>query len=207
VSQLIRIVATILLTNFAVIVGVRVLAQVRQPITALRDLLYTEGCITTCWQTIQPALTNRTAVRDLLDTNGIEFVFARSSGDQADSFVWQLPNSSPLAYPSEVASVVVEFDTEDVVWRVAVVTLDVCFSRVIDAFGIPPFANGDEHLLRLGYPDEGLVFGVNLDTDRVTGIFITTDAWVRYFSQLATRANWEALKDDLSSPCVDRFST
>jgi hypothetical protein len=205
VNQKVRIAATLVLINLVLVTGVRVLASFHPPSTNLRNLLRDAGCPASCWQGIQPTTTTRAVVLEFLGDEGLGYSISRSAG-KSDAYVWQLERSNPLTNPSDAASVIVEFDTQDVVWRVAMATLDICFSSVLDAFGIPPLADGDDHILRLGYPQDGLVFGIDLDKNRVNALFITTDEWVNYFTRLDTPPRWNRLIDHLTTPCVDRLS-
>jgi hypothetical protein len=98
----------------------------------------------------------------------------------------------------------VEFGLGDgIVWRIALHNINVCVSTVIAAYGIPAIANEDTFLIRLGYPDKGLMFGIRKDTARVTGLLIISGEWVRFFVE-PTPLNWEAMLD-ASRTCRDRL--
>jgi hypothetical protein len=196
-------VATLLLMTIAAIVGVLLLAPGRNPSNDLVTLLSAPTCVTACWQGIQPLVTHRRMVRDYLDQQGIEFDVAMSAADR-DSFIWAMEDDFPLAGMQEEMLVSVEFLLGDgTVWRIALHNVNLCASSVIAAYGVPPLADKNSFSIRFGYPDLGLLFGIQEDSARVTRLFIGARGWILSPVE-PTPVNWEAMLD-ASRTCRDRL--
>jgi hypothetical protein len=89
------------------------------------------------------------------------------------------------------------------VWRIALRNVNLCAASVIATYGVPPIADENSFSIRFGYPDLGLLFGIQEDTARVTHLSIIGRDLIH--SPVApTPVNWEAMLDG-SRTCRDRL--
>lgn len=196
-------VATLLLLNTAAIFSVLLLAPGHSPAYDLANLLSPPTCATSCWEGVQPLVTHRREVRDYLDQQRIEFDVAMSAVDR-DSFIWAVEDDFPLAGMQQDMLVSVEFLLGDGrVWRITLHNANLCAASVIAAYGVPPIADKNAPGIRFGYPDPGLLFGIEEDSARVTRLSIIGRGLILSPVE-PTPINWEAMLD-ASRICRDRL--
>lgn len=202
--KLISILIVLFLGVGIVLVGVFIIGRVNQPNT-LRGVFQNEDCMTSCWQGIEPSVTEKETVERLLDDTGIDYETTMTIVEN-DTFVWDLDDSSLLVF-DEDGSVAVEFDAMGMVQRISLTPIGICVSSVVDAFGTPTIVNQHENFIELFYPEDGLSFFVNTQVSpRIRLMFLTSQEFVERFSEGGLAITWEEVESSLLTDCDDNFS-
>jgi hypothetical protein len=172
----------------------------------LRFALTDEGCANPCWLGIEVGLTREESAVDILNQNNIIFTIAEAPGDQ-DIYNFTLGTDFPFWRKSgEPAngSLITLGGTVVVIG----LSVDVCVSSLLDAFGeplvVPP---GPDSFYSLYYPGFGLSFWLHEETNHTWNVMLRTKALTReILNEYPNAASWKTYSDTLVGECIDDFT-
>jgi hypothetical protein len=165
-----------------------------------------------CWRGIQPAISEEAFGRLAASIAGYADSRITLLGGPGQIYIFQLENPNLLTTRSDQVTVRVEFATDPIVRQVSFADIDICLSTVIDAYGIPDVVSemtGAAGSLMfapilLGYPEDGLLFGIRKDTARVASASIMAGSRVRSLLEAGQPLQWATILGT-SLGCRDNF--
>ncbi len=176
-------------------------------VSSLRQTFYAPGCDQTCWLGIEPELTDRATVLNILQSNGVAYAEA------GVIHILSVPEGSFLArmvtgIPSVEGHIIygdinVGRGISDVVHSLDFY-VDLCVSTVVAVYGPPKVWFVREGVpTTIAYPDEHLFFAINPTTLRIEQIVLQSAGAMPPETELK---DWEAYATLFSAPCVDALT-
>jgi hypothetical protein len=156
---------------------------------------------------MEPLITSRGEVEQILAQQLIDYEVGMLAVE-GDSFTWQIRDVNPILDRDRQIEVMLEF-SGDVVARVFLLSVNICASDIISAYGIPPNVSqsdgpGDTSYIELYYPGEGLAFFTNSEGAPYFGtVYITYTDFVNYFANTGNSVDWNVIKDYFSVECSE----
>jgi hypothetical protein len=169
-----------------------------------------ENCHMACWNGFEPFVATKDSVETWLKNSGQSYSNAKTDVEN-DTLIWNFSIESPLVETSKNISstAMMQFTKENTLWRIALSNIHICADTIITTYGIPKLIDTDVRNIRLGYPDEGLLFSMHVDDAlfpyAITSMFITSSEWVEHF--VRTNQSWKDISYIAEEGhCQDAFS-
>jgi hypothetical protein len=172
------------------------------------NLFDAPSCTMACLLGFEPFASERSEVEDWLNDSQISYTI-ESMGITNNAIIID-PNDSMSVTEHLTERITLEFDQEGTLWRIFLSNPNLCLNSVIKMYGPPDLVDlGDQlHKIRLGYPDDGLLFALDLrDEIIIEGVFVTSSEWVEHFASLGQQTSWDEVQSRVGEPyCTDIYS-
>jgi hypothetical protein len=177
----------------------------------LPELLSHPGCNSSCWQGIEPEITNREQLLQYLEENNIEYTTTPGTPvTNAEYFYWSIGNL-PLSSDGEVILVdVAIYVPTNRVADISIGRIDLCVSTVIRDYGLPRSVSLYDSSYVLAYPSQQLMFFADVQLAKVYSFDIRSQQLIE--EDFVTRTyppipqDGSTIENLISEDCVDQFS-
>lgn len=158
-----------------------------------------EACTNPCWQGLQVGVSSRQDVEAFLREHSLDYT---TEGDY--TYHVSLENDSPLWNEVSSPTADIHLGDNDKVYAMSFF-LNLCASTVIEAYDeYPEVEETNGEILYLLYPAHGLIYWLNVETQRIVGVFLYQ---LEDFSdQVTERLAWNDVADGFVDTCVDALS-